>query len=63
MVDQKSILKPMVQAALSWWTIAVYNADWAAPTKFIHVVSDNCAGYLFKVYAWKRKLEYQLMLL
>lgn len=48
-VDQKSMLKPIVQAALLCCTMIVKKPDCAAPTKLIHVVNDNWAGYLFNV--------------
>ena len=51
MVDQKSMLKPLVHVAALRSTNAVKTADWIAPTKLIHVVSDSCAGYLFNVNA------------
>lgn len=51
MVDHKSTLKPMVQAAGLCSMHTVKTADCAAPIKHIHVVSDNFAGYLFNVNA------------
>lgn len=41
MVDQKSMLNPMVQAARSCSMITVKTADCAPPIKLIHAVSDS----------------------
>jgi hypothetical protein len=41
MVDQKSILNPMVQAARLCSMISVNTADCAPPIKLIHAVSDS----------------------
>lgn len=49
-MDQKSMSNAMDHAAgLCCSTITVKTADCAAPMKFIHVVSDSCAGYFFNV--------------
>lgn len=46
------MLNPTVHADLLCSTITVKTADCAPPTKHIHVVNDNCAGYLFTLYAY-----------
>ena len=52
-MDHKSMLSPIIHAeGLLCSTIIVKIADCAAPIKHIHVVSDNWAGYLFRVDAW-----------
>ena len=52
-MDHKSMLSPIIHAeGLSCSAIIVKTADCAAPIKHIHAVSDNCAGYLFRVDAW-----------
>lgn len=52
-MDHKSMLRPIIQAeGLLCSAMAVKRADCAAPMKHIHVVSDNWAGYLFRVDAW-----------
>lgn len=52
MVDQRSILSPILQSAGLRATITVKTADCAAPRKHIQVVSDSCAGYRFSVIAY-----------
>lgn len=41
MVDQKSMLNPMVQAARLCSMITVNTADCAPPIKLIHAVSES----------------------
>jgi hypothetical protein len=44
------MLNPIIHAeGLSCSAIIVKTTDCAAPIKHIHAVSDNCAGYLFRV--------------
>lgn len=70
-MDQKSMLKPIVQAVLLCCMMTVKTADCAAPIKLIHVVSESCAGYLFNVtacrvlkiiYIWDMAMSYILSL-
>lgn len=57
------MLNPIVQAARLCSTITVKTADWAPPTKLIHVVKESCAGYLFNVYAYNSqdKMNYYIL--
>lgn len=52
-MDQKSTLDVGNHADDLCSITAVKRADCAAPRKFIHAVSDSCAGYLFSVHACK----------
>jgi len=52
-MDHKSMLNPIIHAeGLLRSAINVKTADCTAPITHIHVVSDNWAGYLFRVDAW-----------
>lgn len=56
MVDQRSILSPILHWTGLCATITVKTADCAAPRKHIQVVSESCAGYRFSVIACKLHL-------
>jgi hypothetical protein len=52
-MDQNTMLDPMDHAAGLCCMNTVKTADCAAAKPFIHADNDNCAGYLFNVYAYK----------
>lgn len=48
---QRSMSNPIIHAVGLCSTEAVKTADCMAPIKFIHVVSESCAGYRLSVIA------------